>query len=308
MTCAFKNEDIGMIKLLAGTTNWLKAITNKQMKKEDDDLIGQDTEKKPLVWTNKWILSRICDSTISNKSRPPQFVWAIKLGKKTVAHTILDMMEENIIYSALIGALYHRNKLSQFNDNKTVDIEKSTTEADYYEDLASKIFKSAHEKDGEKAKELLVCKNKYFDDKTILELAYKSKSKNFMALDGVQQKLDNIWHNTSKKPVIREPVRSWHSFLTRIKSYWTGFWELFTPDALISSRYVRTYNILCYIAFIIMFMHIIVFDFCNFISTLQKLHFAWMLTLIVDEGFQVTTGKWDWLKGPTTHSASLDEH
>ena len=67
-------------------------------------------------WTNKWILSRICDASIvqiSNKSRLPQFVWAIKQGKNTVAHTILDMMDENIIYSALIGALYHRNKLSQ---------------------------------------------------------------------------------------------------------------------------------------------------------------------------------------------------
>ena len=162
----------------------------------------------------------------------------------------------------------------------------STTEANYYEDFACEIFKSAFEKDCERSKELLIHGNKYFDGRTILELAIESKSKHFMALDGVQQKLDNIWHNTNKESV---RIGENESFVKKVKFHFTGFLELFTYMALISPRYVRIYSLLSHFVFIFMFMYIIVFDFCNYISMLQWFHFIWMITLTIDEGFQIAT-------------------
>ena len=72
-------------------------------------------------------------------------------------------------------------------------IDRITVEANYYEAKACEIFTQAYRKNAEKAMKLLVRRSGRLGDKTVLELAEASNSLEFMALDGVQEKLAKIW-------------------------------------------------------------------------------------------------------------------
>ena len=146
-----------------------------------------------------------------------------------------------------MGTLYFRNLIREAG-TKTACLKQITAEANFYEEQACEIFKVAYNKNPNKAMKLLIRQSSALGKKTVLELAVESESLEFMALDGVQEKLRRVW-------------KAEDEFTGDLKPSTTIDFGYML--AVTSPQLVYLYNCLFYFLFLILFSYVIMFKFCD---------------------------------------------
>ena len=228
-------------------------ISNKQWESQQIQQLGIKDLFPCLAIVEKMIFMDDWESVYLSKdvlkkfiTKKQVFTWALIFNRFDIAR-ILWQNSNDCISMALVGTLYFRNIIKQAG-GKTACIKTVTSEANFYEEQACEIFKVAYGKNPNKAMKLLIRQSPELGNKTVLELAVESEALEFMALDGVQEKLSRIWH----AEVNDDP--------SRVQSSRLNFGCLLSFS---SPKLVYFYNCFFYLLFMALFAYIILFKFCD---------------------------------------------
>ena len=228
-------------------------ISNKEWENQQIKLLGiedlfpclAEVETKIYMddWDSAYLSKDILKKFITKKQ---VFTWALIFNRFDIAR-ILWQNSNDSISMALVGTLFFRNIIKHAG-GKTACIKTVTSEANFYEEQACEIFKVAYGKNPTKAMKLLIRQSPELGNKTVLELAVESEALEFMALDGVQEKLSRVWHAEEND----DP--------NRVKNSALDFGCLLTYS---SPKLVYFYNCFFYLLFMVLFAYIILFKFCD---------------------------------------------
>ena len=229
------------------------SISDKQWKNNELHMFTIDKLFKSLaaieqkIFMEDWDSAYLCGDILKrNITKKQVFTWALLFNRFDIAR-ILWKNATDAISMALAGTLYFRNLIREAG-TKTACLQEVTAEANFYEEQACEIFKVAYNKNPDKAMKLLIRQSSALGNKTVLELAVESESLEFMALDGVQEKLRRVW-------------KAEDEFTGDLKPSTTIDFGYML--AVTSPQLVYLYNCLFYFLFLILFSYVIMFKFCD---------------------------------------------
>ncbi|KAH3703880.1 hypothetical protein DPMN_078930 [Dreissena polymorpha] len=210
------------------------------------------------------------------------FLWALVLEKQEVAKKCFQKVERATAMALIASDFYAAlSKNGQYNPR-----EDALQKCSEWTDVSKCIIDVSFSDDEQKTSNMLSQNLPFWDNNSCMELAIQSKKRELIAHPACQKAFDSLWEMglQGKKSSIMFamciffPVLAVFLQFSSSASFYESIKTFFTMS---KTKFI--YNMILYIAFLILFAYVLVFDLGDTVTTTQYVLFAWVVTLLLEE-------------------------
>ncbi|KAK2532000.1 Trpm8, partial [Columba livia] len=187
------------------------------------------------------------------------FIWSVLQNKKELSKVIWEQTRGCTL--AALGASKLLKSMAKVKNDINAAVESEEL-ANEYETRAVELFTECYSNDEDLAEQLLTYSCEAWGGSNCLELAVEAKDQQFIAQPGVQNFLSKQW----KKPV------------EKTKKLFLYYVSFFTSPFVVFS-----WNVIFYIAFLLLFAYVLLMDFQKEPTVLEIILYVLVFILLCDE-------------------------